>query len=403
MVEEVEKQRAKIVEIHQSIKQLGAKAAEERKKVLPQILQIIPGFKGITAKDLDELKRLNNPPEVIINVLSAFFSVFNKNKLNWDNIRIEMKCPSDVIRMVSNLDVDNLPEEVLLKFQNYDLAEWITEDYVKTKSLALVGIYNWLKTLVNYIHANKEVLQVRIEQNKQDSCMQKELKVLTKLEKKAGMMRSSSFLDELDAPAGRQVDEDVINLVLDDEDKDANTGEADDLELSLASRKCLHDCGAAADDVDHTYPEVVVMSDKALAIKQALEAIDNDLNQIIVESQPKLKEAAEVATRLKEQNFDDIAQNAAEAEPKRETEAVIEAIMAAFELNDLEAVKKELADPNFAKKLAAYNISEMKKQAFQQLDKLRKSATYKDKSILETFSDKAQAVCKWVVSITDCF
>jgi len=233
---------------------------------------------------------------VIINVLSAFFSVFNKNKLThtqihqWDNIRIEMKCPSDVIRMASNLDVDNLPEEVLLKFQNYDLDEWITEDYVKTKSLALVGIYNWLKTLVNYIHVNKEVLQVRIEQNKQASRMQKELKVLTKLEKKAGMMRNSSFLDELDAmstitPAGRQADEDAINIVLDD----TNAGEADDLELSYASRKCLHDCEAAAADVDHTCLElgvakVVVMSDKAIAIKQALEAIDNDLNQIIVES-----------------------------------------------------------------------------------------------------------------------
>jgi len=37
-VEEVEKQRAKIVEIYQRIKQLGVKAAEEREKVLPQIL-----------------------------------------------------------------------------------------------------------------------------------------------------------------------------------------------------------------------------------------------------------------------------------------------------------------------------------------------------------------------------
>ena len=219
---------------------------------------------------------------MIINVLSAFFSVFNKNKLNWDTIRIEMKCPTDVIRMVSNLDVDNLPEEVLLKFQNYDLAEWITEDYVKTKSLALVGIYNWLKTLVNYIHANKEVLHVRIERDKQDSRMQKELKVLTKLEKKAGMAHNSAFLDELDAPAGRQVDEDVINIVLGDTDKDENAGEADDLRLSLASRKCLHDCEAAVDD--HTCPEVVVMSDKAIAIKHALGAIDDDLNQIIVES-----------------------------------------------------------------------------------------------------------------------
>lgn len=77
--------------------------------------------------------------------------------------------------------------------------------------------------------------------------------------------------------------------------------------------------------------------------------------------------------------------------------------MAAFEIDDLEAVKKELAAPDFANKLAAYNISEMKKQAFKQLDKLTKSATYKDKSILQKFSEKAQDVCKWVVSITDCF
>jgi HEAT repeat protein len=77
--------------------------------------------------------------------------------------------------------------------------------------------------------------------------------------------------------------------------------------------------------------------------------------------------------------------------------------MAAFEINDLEAVRKELADPDFAKKLAAYNISEMKKQAFQKLDKLTKSATYKDESIRRTFSAKAQDVCRWVVSITDCF
>ena len=77
--------------------------------------------------------------------------------------------------------------------------------------------------------------------------------------------------------------------------------------------------------------------------------------------------------------------------------------MAAFEIDDLEAVSKELADPDFAKKLAAYNISEMKKQAFQKLDKLTKSATYKDKSILQTFSEKAQDVCRWVGSITDCF
>ena len=77
--------------------------------------------------------------------------------------------------------------------------------------------------------------------------------------------------------------------------------------------------------------------------------------------------------------------------------------MAAFEINDLEAVKKELADPDFAKTLAGYNISEMKEQAFQRLDKLRKSPTYNDKSIIQTFSAKAQDVCTWVESVTDCF
>lgn len=51
---------------------------------MPNIKLIIPGFRGINVKDLDELKRLHSPPEVIMNVLGAFFSVFNKNKLNWD-------------------------------------------------------------------------------------------------------------------------------------------------------------------------------------------------------------------------------------------------------------------------------------------------------------------------------
>jgi hypothetical protein len=39
-----------------------------------------------------ELKALNKPPEVVINVLSAFFSVFNKNP-NWESIRKELKTP----------------------------------------------------------------------------------------------------------------------------------------------------------------------------------------------------------------------------------------------------------------------------------------------------------------------
>jgi len=45
----------------------------------------------------------------------------------------------------------------------------------------------------------------------------------------------------------------------------------------------------------------------------------------------------------------------------------------------------------------------MKEQAFKKLDKLTKSATYKDETIRQTFSAKAQDVCRWVVSITDCF
>lgn len=38
--------------------------------------QIITGFNQITRADLVELKSLKAPPEVVINVLGAFFQVF---------------------------------------------------------------------------------------------------------------------------------------------------------------------------------------------------------------------------------------------------------------------------------------------------------------------------------------
>jgi hypothetical protein len=46
----------------------------------------------LNAADLVELKSLTKPPEVVVNVLSAFFSVFGKNP-NWDSIRKELKHP----------------------------------------------------------------------------------------------------------------------------------------------------------------------------------------------------------------------------------------------------------------------------------------------------------------------
>ena len=65
--------------------------SQEAEKARPEILKVIPGFKGIIVKDLDELKRLHNPADIIVEVLAAFFSVFNKNKMRWDQILIEMK------------------------------------------------------------------------------------------------------------------------------------------------------------------------------------------------------------------------------------------------------------------------------------------------------------------------
>ena len=113
----------------------------------------------MNAADLVELKSLNNPPDVVINVLSAFFSVFNKNP-NWDSIRKELKSPHSVLKEASNINLDDLPDEIVAKFENYNLEEWITLEYVKSKSKALVGIYNWLKTLVHFTQANKNVRKI---------------------------------------------------------------------------------------------------------------------------------------------------------------------------------------------------------------------------------------------------
>ena len=62
--------------------------------------------------DLVELKSLTKPPEVVINVLSAFFSVFSKNP-NWDSIRKELKYPHQVLKNAFNINLDELPVEIV--------------------------------------------------------------------------------------------------------------------------------------------------------------------------------------------------------------------------------------------------------------------------------------------------
>ena len=88
------------------------------------------------------------------------------------------------------------------------------------------------------------------------------------------MPRDSSFLDELDVPAEKQVDEDVVNIVL----GDGVPTETDDLEISLKCRKCLQDCEVADRDLDHCVAGVKVMSDKAMAIKHDLENLNDERN-----------------------------------------------------------------------------------------------------------------------------
>ena len=57
----------------------------------------MPGFKELNVKDFNEIKSLNKPAEVVVNVMSAFFSVFGK-QLNWESVRIELKQPNDVLK-----------------------------------------------------------------------------------------------------------------------------------------------------------------------------------------------------------------------------------------------------------------------------------------------------------------
>tara|TARA_B110000285_G_C15121961_1_gene617736 strand:- start:1898 stop:2092 length:195 start_codon:yes stop_codon:yes gene_type:complete len=61
------------------------------------------------------------------------------------------------LKDAKHINLNELPDEIVQKFENYNLEEWITLEYVKSKSKALIGIYNWLKTLVHFTQANKNV------------------------------------------------------------------------------------------------------------------------------------------------------------------------------------------------------------------------------------------------------
>lgn len=59
--------------LHNRIQELRAEMEDEQLAVRDETTQIMTGFNRITRADLVELKSLKAPPDVVVNVLGAFF------------------------------------------------------------------------------------------------------------------------------------------------------------------------------------------------------------------------------------------------------------------------------------------------------------------------------------------
>lgn len=82
------------------------------------------------------------------------------------------------------LDKDNLSPDVITKLGKYNLDEWITVEFVRSKSKALESVYTWLITLVKYTDLQKGVRAVRNKISDILADIAKEVRILSKLEKK---------------------------------------------------------------------------------------------------------------------------------------------------------------------------------------------------------------------------
>ena len=159
-----------------------ANALAELAEVTPMIEEAKSSVSNIKKSNLDEIRRLQQPPDVIKYTLSAVLILLNQPNDNWAAIR-KIISGDQFIKQVIEFKIDSIPPSTIKKVQTLIDNNGLTLEKAQRASQACGPLFKWLNANLKYlaIIERTEPLRQKVEQlEKEASVFQKQHDDLSK-------------------------------------------------------------------------------------------------------------------------------------------------------------------------------------------------------------------------------
>ncbi|KAH0791159.1 Dynein heavy chain family protein [Histomonas meleagridis] len=148
--EEAQKIKVIIDEKKKVIDKDKSKAMAELAEVTPIIEEAKSSVSNIKKSNLDEIRRLTQPPDVIKNVLQAVLQLLDINAPNWTSIR-KVISGDQFIKTILEFKVENIPQSTIKKVQHLLDSTDLTYEKAQRASQACGPLFKWLSANIRYL------------------------------------------------------------------------------------------------------------------------------------------------------------------------------------------------------------------------------------------------------------
>ena len=158
--EEAQKLKLVIDEKRKVIEADQAKAMAELDEVAPAIEEAKSSVSNIKKSNLDEIRRLSQPPDVIKNTLQAVLTLLDTPQSTWAGIR-KVISGDTFIRSVLDFKVDNLASSVLKKVTHLIESTDLTYEKAQRASQACGPLFKWMSANMRYLQIGESTEPLR--------------------------------------------------------------------------------------------------------------------------------------------------------------------------------------------------------------------------------------------------
>lgn len=173
--EEAQKIKVQLDEKKKIINEEKSTALAELEEVKPMIEEAKSSVSNIKKSNLDEIRRLQQPPDVIKNTLYCVLVLIGQKNESWAEIR-KVISGEQFIRQVIDFKIDSTPPQTIKKVQNLIDTSGLTLEKAQRASQACGPLFKWLNANLKYLSIIEKTEPLR----KKVSALENEAKIYEK-------------------------------------------------------------------------------------------------------------------------------------------------------------------------------------------------------------------------------